>query len=303
MLVRVARRLAEPGLELADRMRERRRGRRFRAAGAEGARLRREAPFAREEVLAAFGHTTEIEGRRYDYVLYPGTGDTLCVHYSAFFGEWGDRRENRGQFQGHFHRLRMLWPLAEHHVLFLCDTFGADANGTYYKGEAGDFFVERAVEQIRREVAERVGVGPARTVALGSSMGCTAAVRFALREGLAGAVGVSPHLDLDLAAIHQGRRRHVAAIVGREDVESPELFPVTREIRALAAEVDPSPRIVLQSMADDHGVHAEQVLPFVEAWRSRGGFVELDERPTGGHTSDFATPEWFAAAIRTVLAR
>ena len=65
---------------------------------------------------------------------------------SAFFGEWGERREHRAQYSGYFHRMRMFWPLAEHSFLFLCDTFGADDNGTYYKGEDGDFFVERATE-------------------------------------------------------------------------------------------------------------------------------------------------------------
>lgn len=301
MLVRAVRKVTEPVLEWRDRRAEQRRAARWEQAPQHDAGIRTRVPFAREEAMAAFAHDVEIEGRRYQYVLYPGTGDTLCVHYSAFFGEWGDRREHRPQFQGHFHRLRMFWPLARHHVLFLCDTFGADANGTYYKGEAGDFFVERAVEQIRRDVGAQLGIGPERTVLLGSSMGATAALRFALLNGLAGAVGVSPHIDLDLSAVHQGRRRHVAAILGREDVEAEEHFPVTREVRTLAATADPVPRIVLQSMVDDHGVHAEQVLPFVEAYRSHGGYVDLDERPTGGHTSDFATADWFAERIDQVL--
>lgn len=303
MLVRTVRRATGLGADLVDRVRERRNARRWSGAGHRDAALRLKVPFARDEALSAFGHETEIEGRRYTYVLYPGSGDTLCVHYSAFFGEWGDRHEHRAQFQGHFHRLRMFWPLARHHFLFLCDTFGADANGTYYKGESADFFVERAVEQIRRDVAGELGIGPERTVLLGSSMGATAAVRFALRDGLAGAIGVSPHLDLDLSAVHQGRRRHVAAALGREDVESPDLFPVTREIRDLVATVPPTPRIVLQSMADDRGVHAEQVLPFVEAYRARGGWVELDEHPVGGHTSEYATADWFAERIEQVLAQ
>ena len=39
----------------------------------------------------------------------------------------------------------------------------------------------------------------------------------------------------------------------------------------------------------DAGVHQEQVLPLMETWQARGGAVVLDERPTGGHTSDYAT--------------
>ena len=285
-----ARRVTAPALDRGDRILERRRRADWRAAGG----ARGVAPFARDEVMAAFARRVRIEDRDYTYVLYPGTGATLGIHFSAFFGEWGERRENRPQFQGHFHRMRMFWPLQEHSFLFLCDTFGADRNGTYYKGEDNDFFVERAMEQIIGSVQDELTVPAAATVAMGSSMGATAAVRFALRHGYAGAIGVSPHLDLDLAARFQGRRPHVAAIVGRDDVENPELFAVTREIRALAATVAVTPRVVLQSMCDDDGVHAEQVLPFVAQWRERGGTVDLDERPAGGHTSEYATAEWFA---------
>jgi pimeloyl-ACP methyl ester carboxylesterase len=290
-------RLAAPVLDLGDRVFERRRRARWRARGGD----RGVAPFARDEVMAAYARRAHIEGRDYTYVLYPGTDATLGIHFSAFFGEWGERRENRPQFQGHFHRMRMFWPLQEHSFLFLCDTFGADRNGTYYKGEDNDFFVERAMEQIIESVQDELAVPARSTVAMGSSMGATAAIRFALRHGYAGAIGVSPHLDLDLAARFQGRRRHVAAIVGREDVEAEELFGITREIRALAAEVPATPRVVLQSMRDDDGVHTEQVLPFVAQWRDRGGTVDLDERPTGGHTSEYATAEWFADRIAWCL--
>lgn len=254
-------------------------------------------PFDRDAVLTACGHTATIEDRSYPYVLLPGTGETLCIHYSAFFGEWGDRRQTRAQFAGWFHRLRMFWPLARHHFLFLCDTYGADCNGTYYKGEAGDFFVERAMEEIQSRVAADLGIDPARTVTLGSSMGATAALRFALRLRYSGAVAVSPHIDLDISALRQGRLRHVAAIVGRDDVEAEELRPVTREIARLVANVRPLPRLVIQSMLDDAGVHEEQVVPLIEAWRAGGGEVRTDFHPTGGHTSDNATQEFFSGAI------
>ena len=258
-------------------------------------------PFDRESVLRACGHTVSIGGRSYPYVLLPGSGRTLCIHYSAFFGEWGDRRQTRAQFKGWFHRLRMFWPLADHHFLFLCDTYGADSNGSYYKGVDGDFFVERAMDAIQANVAARLELGPAQTVTLGSSMGATAALRFALRHGYAGAVAVSPHIDLDVCALRQGRLRHVAAVLGREDVSAPELRPVTREIAGLVASTRPLPRLVIQSMLDDHGVHEEQVLPLVEAWRCGAGDVSTDFHPRGGHTSEYASADFFADAIRWCL--
>jgi pimeloyl-ACP methyl ester carboxylesterase len=258
-------------------------------------------PFDREAVLRSCGHVASIEGRSYPYVLFPGRGVSLCIHYSAFFGEWGERRQTRAQFKGWFHRLRMFWPLADHHFLFLCDTYGADSNGTYYKGLDGDFFVERAMDVIQADVAGHLGIRPVQTVTLGSSMGATAALRFALRHGYAGAVAVSPHIDLDISALRQGRLRHVAAVVGRDDVDAPELRPVTREIARLVASTRPLPRLVIQSMLDDHGVHEEQVVPLVEAWKRRQGEVVTDFRPRGGHTSEFASAGFFADAIRWCL--
>jgi hypothetical protein len=112
---------------------------------------------------------------------------------------------------------------------------------------------------------------------------------------------VSPHIDLDTSALRQGRLRHVAAIVGRDDVSAPELRPVTREIAGLVASTRPLPRLVIQSMLDDHGVHEEQVLPLVEAWKGASGDVKTDFHPRGGHTSEYASAEFFSAAIRWCL--
>jgi len=261
----------------------------------------RRGRFDRDAALAGFQHGVTIEDRLYNYVLYPGDSDVLCVHFSAFFGEWGEQRRNRALYQGYFHRMRMFWPLTSWRFLFLCDTFGADDNGTYYKGEDGDFFVQRAMDRILDGVMEQEGIPPERVVLMGSSMGATAAVRMALERGLAGAIAVSPHFDLDLCARYQGRTPHVAAILGADDVEDPRHYPVTREVRRLAETAPTGPRLALQSMEDDAGVHAEQVAPLVERWAGRGGAVDLDARPTGGHTSEYATADWFEHRIRWCL--
>jgi pimeloyl-ACP methyl ester carboxylesterase len=295
----------EGGLDRVDRLYRRLRPRppeSLEMPGPEGPPPPRRGRFDRDRALAGYRRGFEHEGRLYNYVIYPGDED-LCVHFSAFFGEWGEERRNRALYQGYFHRMRMFWPLRRHRFLFLCDTFGADRNGTYYKGESGDFFVERAMEDILDRVQDEVGVDSDRVVMLGSSMGATAALRLALRRRAAGAVAVSPHIDLDLCARYQGRSRHIAAMLGADDPESPAHFPVTREVRALAETAPIGPRIAIQSMEDDAGVHAEQVIPFVERWRSRGGEVDCDFRPQGGHTSEHASAEWFTDRIAWCLGR
>jgi hypothetical protein len=266
----------------------------------EGKPSRARDPFDYPTVRDAFQHPITIEDRLYNYVYYPGETDALAIHFSAFFGAWGERRLDKPQFSGYFHRLRMFWPLREYSFLFLCDTFGAEDNGCYYKGEWGDFFVERAMDEIIAKVVGETGADARRVVTLGSSMGGTAALRFALRHGFGGVVAVCPHIDLDLSAIHQNRLPHVAAILGTEDVTAPAHYPVTREVRRLAKEVR-LPRLAVQSMLDDEGVHQEQVVPLVELWLARGGAVSADYHEAGGHTSDYATAGYFEHAMRWCL--
>jgi hypothetical protein len=266
-----------------------------------GTRDRLAERFDYGRVSGSFQHPIEIEGRLYNYVFYPGRTDALCVHFSAFFEASGERRSHRAQFHGYFHRMRMFWPFAEYNFLFLVDTFGAEKNGSYYKGERGDFFVERATDEIIRRVQAEHGLAVDRTVSLGSSMGATGALRFGLRRGFKGIVAVCPHIDLDLSALYQNRLPHVAAILGTENVGAAEHIPVTRELRVLAESVPRLPRLAIQSIRDDAGVHDEQVLPFVGLWRDRGGPVITDYHDEGGHTSDYATADYFHRSIEWCL--
>lgn len=236
---------------------------------------------------------TDPEGRTFEYavVTHP-EGDGLAVHCSAFFGKWGDRRRYRDQFRGYFHRLRMLGSDSGHQWLFLCDAYGAFRNGTYYSGEHGDPFVERAVLAIVDREMERLRIPPGRLVTLGSSMGATGALVIGLTLGAAGVVAVSPHIELDIAASQCGRWDEVAFITPDGDPTATANYPLTRRVRALLSGFGSErllPGLFVQTCADDTGVYQEQVLPLVEDWRSLGGAVALDVRPTGGHTSNYAT--------------
>jgi hypothetical protein len=227
---------------------------------------------------------------RYVHVRHPGASG-LIIHFSAFFGEWGDARQHRKVFSGHFHRLGMLGDVADHDWLFVCDEYGADGNGTYYTGESGDMFVERAVLDLVRSVAADSGVAASSMVTMGSSMGATAALKFGLILGVKGIVAISPHIDLDICAVRQGRWRHVAFICPDGDPLSTQNHVWTRQVRRLVAQAHPGqlPRLFMQACRDDEGVFAEQVEPLCAAWTQAGGAVILDARRRGGHTSDHAT--------------
>lgn len=225
------------------------------------------------------------------HVAHPGaTG--LAVHFSAFFGAWGNARVYRDQFQGYFHRMKMLGGDPTRNWLFLCDAYGAKQNGTYYTGRQGDLFVERAITEIISDVRERHGYTEQPLVTIGSSMGATAAIKFGLDFDADGVVAICPHVDLDVSAALQNRMPEVAWICPDGDPLAEHNWPLTRQIRARIGTRPasrPLPRLFVQSSEDDAGVHHEQVVPLVEQWRDAGGEAVTDFRPVGGHTSDHAT--------------
>jgi hypothetical protein len=250
-------------------------------------------PSTREYWASQVREHHDAEGRvfRYVPVQHPGARG-LVVHFSAFFGEWGDAPQHRKVFQGHFHRLRMLGDAIDYDFLFVCDEFGADGNGTYYTGERGDLFVQRAMLDLIRQQMDALGHRPGTTVTMGSSMGATGALKFGLMLGVKGIIAISPHIDLDICAERQGRRRHVAAIVEDGDPVAPHNWEITRQVPLLVerwAPPPPPPRLFMQGCRDDAGVFHEQVEPLCAAWAHAGGSVTLDARRTGGHTSDHAT--------------
>lgn len=240
---------------------------------------------------------------RYVHVQHPGN-TSLVVHFSAFFGEWGDARPHRKAFQGHFHRLRLLGDIATHDWLFVCDEYGADGNGTYYTGEKGDFFVEMGINDLFRTRTRECGYSPSSIVTMGSSMGATAALKFGLLWGVKGIVAISPHIDLDICAERQGRWRHVAFICPDGNPVASHNHRYTRQIRLLVDRrkaPKPPPRMLMQACRDDEGVFVEQVVPLCAAWRQAGGEVTLDARGTGGHTSEYATRPLLIDAVERLL--
>lgn len=236
---------------------------------------------------------TDADGRSFGFVHVRHPGATgLAVHFSAFFGAWGDARPYRDQFQGYFHRLKMLGGDPSRNWLFLCDAHGAFDNGTYYTGRAGDLFVERAMTAIIEAHRDEFGYRGQPLVTLGSSMGATAALKFRLDLDADGIVAICPHIDLDVCAARQDRMAEVAWICPDGDPLAPHNHRYTRQIRGrieARAPDRPLPRLFVQSCEDDAGVHDEQVVPLVERWRAEGGDVTTDFRPAGGHTSDWAT--------------
>lgn len=246
----------------------------------------------------------DSEGREFHYIYFDNGRSSLGVHFSAFFGDWGSAPKYRETFGGYFHRLKMLSSDISIDWLFLCDAYGADANGTYYIGKDSDRFVERAVTQILKDVGVGGKYPTTSVVTIGSSMGATGALRMGINLSVKGIVALSPHIDLDISAKLQNRERHVSWIVSNGQTQSPKNYPVTREINLKVDEFVRNswelPNLFVQSCRDDFGVHYEQVIPFVKKW-AMSGQVVLDERRLGGHTSEYATRSLLLDVVHSLL--
>jgi len=245
------------------------------------------------EAVPSFERYVDDAGRVFEYavVRHPGARG-LGVHFSAFF--FGDAAKYRAyaDFRGYFHRLKMLGSDQALDWLFLCDTYGVTGDGSYYAGQGGDPFVERAVIAITELVLEQTGHTPKQTVCLGSSMGATGAVVVGIRLSTVGVIAIAPHVDLEFAATMCGRYDEVAYACADGDPTSEASRSITKRVEALLDKSGPGddlPHLFVQACADDVGVYDEQVLPLAERWREHGGRVELDIRAEGGHSSDFAT--------------
>ena len=232
-------------------------------------------------------------GREFHYIHIDRGNSQLGIHFSAFFGDWGDDPKYRKTFGGYFHRLRMLSTDESIDWLFLCDAFGADENGTYYIGQQKAPYVEEAMLEILKQIGLGTRYPAQNTVTIGSSMGATAALKFGLLNKVNGIIAISPHIDLDISAKMQNRERHVAWVLEDSDTQNSTNYPITRQIRLILDEQISNsgslPSLFIQSCRDDSGVHFEQVTPLVEQWRAGGGTAWFDDRRFGGHTSEFAT--------------
>ena len=247
----------------------------------------------------------DSQGREFNYIHVDRGNERLGVHFSAFFGDWGDKPKYRNTFGGYFHRLRMLSSDESIDWLFLCDTYGADQNGSYYIGKENDRFVEAGILEILKLTGLGTRYSTNHTVTIGSSMGATAAIKFGLMYRVKGVIAISPHIDLDTSALLQNRERHVSWILNNADSQDRANYPITRQIRLQINEYaltgNSLPVLFVQSCRDDHGVHFEQVVPLVEQWRKNGGVAWFDDRKVGGHTSKYATRALLLDVVNRLL--
>lgn len=221
-----------------------------------------------------------------------------CVHFSAFFEVPKVWSTSPPEFRGYFHRAGMLGGAEDFNWVFFCEPFGVRSNGTYYLGRSGD----RSTEGLIDRMWERIGPGLDPTlpvITMGSSMGGHAAIYFAAKWSAAGAIAVSPHLDLRRAACDGGRWDEIAWAVPTGD---PTSAPAEVDTQRLFVEGRPGAKttqVVVQYALDDPGCVTDDVTRLQEFFDRP---ISVDVRRTGGHTSDFAPRGWWLGTIAAVLA-
>jgi hypothetical protein len=101
-------------------------------------------------------------GRVFHYSLINNKTDKLVIHFTAFFGDWGDRKEYKKYYKGYFHRYRMFADQKGYNFLFVCDQYGA-------------------TQEIINTVVASLNIKWQNIITIGSSMGATGALKFGLK--------------------------------------------------------------------------------------------------------------------------
>lgn len=240
------------------------------------------------------------EGVEVSYLRRRHGSDTLVIWFSAF---------TRGPHLGRvlkvtpgFHGYKFSKSHDEFDWLLVRDSWGYTQDGTYYGGRAGDLFVERAVSEcVQHFVEEQRRMNPRSVVvAMGSSMGAFAAIKFGVLHGIP-AFGWSPHLDVEIAMKYCGRGPWVRFCLENAS-EADQVAYLERMKDVVDAHQTALPRLILQVAEDDPFVYPEQVTPFVDRYRSHGGSVQLDLRERGGHSSIHVPDEYIVSALRSLAA-
>lgn len=237
-------------------------------------------------------------GAQVPHVVRSNSREVVVFWFSAF---------TRGPHLGRllkvtpgFHGFRFSSVHDQFDWVLLRDQFGYTQDGTYYGGRAGDLFVESAVNEfVSGIIAERRRLNPdVRFVMIGSSMGAFAAIKFAVLNRVP-AFGWSPHLDVEIAMNSCGRGPWVRHCIEGGSPDEVEEY-LHRMERVLVSHSGQLPDLILQAAKDDPFVYPEQVVPFVDRYRSGGGQVQLDLRESGGHSSTHAPDEYVIAAITSL---
>lgn len=226
------------------------------------------------------------EGHRLRYYFQPGDSEWLIVSFSSFPGKWRRARYNYVRTLSGYRANR----------LFILDNFGARKKGSYYLGQNGDFFIERAVVGLIEETARKCGAK--KRIFLGSSKGGTSAVYFGMKYGCDVIVAGAPQYYIGNYLLFPKHLRYLRYIMGDASKESAERLNV---IVPDAIRNVTGPRRVYLHYSDREHTYAEHIADMIRDLRRQPGVTLFQDRCD--YTDHGAVGKYFPAYIRKVLLR
>ncbi len=204
-----------------------------------------------------------------------------------------------------FHGFRVSSENSEFNWVLIRDHAGYTNDGTYYGGKAGNLFIEDAVSELIAKLSSDFTERESNTrfIAMGSSMGGYAAMKFALLCNIGSCFVYSPHFDMRIAMRNCGRKLWIEwALADGTEQEKQEYLCRLQILLEQNASAVRNTKVLIQATSDDQFVYPEQIVPFLERYRSAGGSIELDLRDRGGHTS-IHTPNAYIFAVLRELSK
>jgi hypothetical protein len=223
--------------------------------------------FNAEKVLAKYERSAHIGDDKIKYVLYPSKSDKMLVCFTTLGPHI-------------YERIRMFWEETEEwdiNFLFISDNNGAQKGGLYYLGYEDNYFVEKQTIELIKLVSELQRTKEIYTI--GSSMGGYAAIYYALKLNLKGAIAVVPQANEEI--IHQigwQKWKQVLSEVG----------PLPN-LGSMIATKDLLPSLYIQYGIYPADLAAAESLK--NSLEGKNGLYMFDCFPKEEHTSDFMTKE------------
>lgn len=225
--------------------------------------------FVPDKIETYFPFESAAEGRVLRYLFFPAlrTSRGLVV---VFHGHVGSD----------IHPIRYNWQ--EFDLLLPLDNFGWKNLGSWFWGERGDNFVERAVWGLISEIRARQNA-PA-WFCMGASMGGFAALYYALKYRADGVYAMAPILDLK-EKITDYRSRGIETTYTHLAAPDDDTLADLPDIYQLAVDCDRLPPLFLvQHQYDNSNLFGEKTLPLVHLYNERRAWAGLRVHPAIGHT-------------------
>lgn len=236
---------------------------------------------------------TSAHGTQIEYLVRDNESSVTVFWFSAF--TQGPRLGRLLKSAPKFHGYKVSQENTEFNWVLIRDHAGFTNDGTYYGGKAGNLFIEDSVVELIFTLQSefRRKNYDARFVAMGSSMGGYAAVKFSLLCGIDACFVYSPHFDMKIAMQFCGRKRWIQwSLDSGTEKDKEDYVNRLQNVVAKSSDSLRNTKLLVQATADDPYVYPEQIVPFIKRFEMYGGSVHLDLRSDGGHTSIYTPNEY-----------